>query len=147
MNYRIRTASFDRPEEKYLLVPARFILAHAHSKRARRAWLVIAAAVFACGLFVSTGASATCVGQLCNNVQITRIYTSGGNTNLRTSGDEDALDCDPGTGDYLAMRRTDDEYEDWYALVLTAFAQEMPITIRLEAGTGTCYVHYILQDR
>ncbi|MGP1351959.1 MAG: hypothetical protein ACTS1Z_01425 [Parasphingopyxis sp.] len=98
-------------------------------------------------LTLPTATSANCSGEFCNNVLVTVVYINGPNTFLRTSGDADALDCDPGTGDYIRMRRSDVEYEDWYALVLTAFVQEQPITIRTESGTGTCYVAYIFQSK
>lgn len=98
-------------------------------------------------IFWPASVSAACGGDLCVDVQITRIYINGSTTYLRTSGNEDLLTCDPGSGDYLRMRRSAGEYEDWYALVLTAFAQEVPITFKLESGTGTCYVQYIYQDR
>lgn len=92
-------------------------------------------------------ASANCSGNQCSSVLVTRMYIVSGTTRIRTSGNEDLLDCDAGSGDYLAMRRSDVEYDDWYALVLTAFVQQAPINVQLEGGTGNCYVNYIYQDR
>ncbi|QLC24477.1 hypothetical protein HFP57_05205 [Parasphingopyxis algicola] len=105
---------------------------------------LIAALVF---ILMPGKALADCSGVFCNDVLVQRIVVSATATSVRTSGDETQLDCDPGTGLYLTMDNTDPEYNDSYALVLTAFVSGTPMTFRMESGTGPCTVSYVLQDR
>ncbi|QLC24476.1 hypothetical protein HFP57_05200 [Parasphingopyxis algicola] len=97
--------------------------------------------------FMPASALANCTGTYCNDILLTRIYVNGPITYLQTNADQSLLDCDTDPGNYLRVRRSDSEYDDWYALLLTAFAQGAPISLRTEPGTGTCYIQYVMQNR
>ncbi|MGP1351958.1 MAG: hypothetical protein ACTS1Z_01420 [Parasphingopyxis sp.] len=93
-------------------------------------------------------ASASCSGVFCGDVTIERLVVSNnGDVSIRTSGDETQLDCDPGSSLYLKFRTTDTAYAEWYAMSLTAYVQQAPITFRMIGGTGTCYVSYMFQEQ
>lgn len=106
---------------------------------------VIAAALAA--LF-ATPASAECGGNRCIDVMIERIAPQTTNlTYISTSGNEDLLDCDPGSHKYIRLNRADVRYDDSYAMLLTAHAQGAPISIALESGTSSCTVNFLFWDK
>lgn len=94
-----------------------------------------------------SGASATCSGVFCTDVLIERLTVNATGMLIRTSGTEDNLDCDPGSGDQLTAERSDAAYDEWYAMALTAYVQQAPMSFRLAGGTGTCTVLYTFQEQ
>ncbi|MGP1282034.1 MAG: hypothetical protein ACTS1X_03570 [Parasphingopyxis sp.] len=106
---------------------------------------LIAALVF---ILMPGKALADCSGVFCNDVTIDRLFVSGtGDIALRTSGDETQLDCDPGSSLYLRFATTVSAYSEWYAMVLTAYVQQAPITFRMVGGTGECTINYMFQEQ
>lgn len=95
---------------------------------------------------MSTGASAQCTSNRCDDVLVERIFVNNTDVAIQTSGDHSNLDCEGGMGTYIRFFATEPANANWYAMVLTAANLGVPLSFRLEIGTGPCEIVYITQD-
>jgi hypothetical protein len=69
------------------------------------------------------------------------------NVAVRTSGTETALSCTPEAGAWLTLVADKNGNKEVYALILTAFAMDKPLTIRVAPGPLGCHIAYAVLAR
>lgn|GEM_PF-866147 len=104
------------------------------------------AASFALLLCFASAAHAVCEPGWCRDERITTFYISD-HLYLWTSGDESQLNCDLFQGDYLTLRRNHQSFDAIYAFLLSAYAQDEPVMVRVYEGSDGCQIAYARGSR
>lgn len=116
----------------------------------RKLALLLCSAMFV----YAPGALADCTGLTCTSVYIEALNAEAGEMNdvddvwVRTTGTETALTCTADSGAWLKLRKEAPEISRVYAMLLTAFTMDHPITIRLIGNQGEpCLIAYAYMTR
>lgn len=98
-------------------------------------------------------ALADCNDETCVSVYIEAIssetaeLSTNHNVAVKTSGTETALSCTPEGGAWLTLIGGKDGSKEVYALILTAFSMDRPVTIRVARGSSGCHIAYAVVAR
>lgn len=100
---------------------------------------------------IATYAPATladCSGLTCTSVYIEMLNAEAGELPgsddvwVQTSGAESALNCTANSGIYLKLRNEAPSRKEVYAMLLTAFAMDKPISLRVVDSSVDCVIAY-----
>ncbi len=89
-------------------------------------------------------ATATCTADRCIN-KIERIYLHpNGFLNVRTDGNQSALNCTLRDGEYLTLETSHSLFREYLAMLLTAKSSDLVSVIRIVGGSPRCEIDYIM---
>ncbi|RYV04076.1 hypothetical protein SOPP22_01350 [Shewanella sp. OPT22] len=95
----------------------------------------------------STFVFGNCDGNSCSPVKVTRlVLSSSGDISIGTSGDESKLSCNAGSNNYISLRKTHENFQNIYALLLASQMSEHSLWIRA-TNSGACEVIYVVSDK
>jgi len=99
--------------------------------------------VFLLYVFCSNNLYADCVKYYCEEIKVTALMVNRILVGIGTSGDEDNLMCDSNKFKYLYLKRTHDNFDAIYSLVLAAHVSGENIYISTNRH-GPCDVRNVI---
>jgi hypothetical protein len=113
----------------------------------------ISASVFFAATVYAPAVFADCANLICDSVYIERLVAESGalTTNqdfyVQTTGTESALTCSPDSAVNLKLNGDDPHAKEVYAMLLTAFSLDKPVSIRIVSGSAPCEIAYVTLAR
>jgi hypothetical protein len=97
---------------------------------------------------MSSFASAECGALTCVDVYIEELYPEAiGGAWVKTSGNEQLVNCTADAGIYLRLDGTLAGYKEVYATLLAAQLSEKKVNLRIAEGSNPCKVWYVTLNR
>lgn len=102
--------------------------------------IVVAGTIFS-GEASASCSTAGCIGK------VERLYVDSAGFFVDMEGDEMQMSpCTAVAGKYIRMLRSQSGYQDIYALMLTAHAQEKVVQVVVQPVAGDCKASYVVSD-
>lgn len=109
-----------------------------------RMMLVLMAVITGVSMFAGEARASTCGVRVCANADIGTLYlNSTGHIYIRLEADYAGLDCTPVSNAYIVLNRDHANYNQIYALLLSAELAGRPVSVRMTNADATCNVSYV----